>query len=212
MPIPDRRRMPPRIEFYFDFASPYGYLAASRVGALAERTGCDVVWQPVFLAIVHHLTKSQSFFEFHPMRRAYFFEDIERSARFHGVELRIPKKLPINSLSAARAYYWRLDQAGAAAAVRTAQALMRAYWVDGREIEGPEAVAAVLADLDIPRDETMAALADPRVKARLKAETEASIDKGVFGSPFFIVDGQRFWGGDRMDQLEWQISQNRRPG
>jgi 2-hydroxychromene-2-carboxylate isomerase len=83
-----------------------------------------------------------------------------------------------------------------------AKALLRAHWGEGRDLGAPEAVAEVAAGFGIDRQALLAAVADPRIKDRLKEQTRAAIERGVFGSPFIVVDGEPFWGADRLPHVE----------
>jgi 2-hydroxychromene-2-carboxylate isomerase len=109
--------------------------------------------------------------------------------------------MPMNSLAASRACVW-LEEDDPERARRLAKALLHAHWGEGRDIAAPEAVAEVARGLGIDRAELLAAVADPRIKDRLKDQTQAAIERGVFGSPFIFVDGEAFWGADRLPQVE----------
>jgi 2-hydroxychromene-2-carboxylate isomerase len=124
-----------------------------------------------------------------------------RSARLYGVTLRIPHDFPTPSLSACRAFYWLTDSQPELAK-SFARAVYRRYFVDNKPIEPFEHVIEVAAGLGIERGALTAALQDPAVKTRLKSEVDAGIGRGVFGSPFIFVDGEPFWGSDRLDQVE----------
>ena len=91
----------------------------------------------------------------------------------------------------------RLDQGRAFGA-----AAYRAYWSEGRKLADPQIVAEIAAGQGFAKDTVLAALNDPKVKDRLKAEPDAAIAAGIFGSPFIVVDGEKFWGSDRLDQVE----------
>ena len=103
--------------------------------------------------------------------------------------------------AASRAFYWVQD-ADRALAVKLAQALYRAYFAEDRDISSPEVTADVASRLGIDRAALLAALSDPAVKERLKSEVDVAIARGVFGSPYIVIDGEPFWGSDRLDQVE----------
>ena len=109
--------------------------------------------------------------------------------------------MPANSLAASRACLW-LQGDDPALAKRLAKAVFHAHWGEGRDIGAPEQVADVAAALGIEGAALLAAVADPGIKERLKEATAAAIERGVFGSPFVFVDGEPFWGADRLDQVE----------
>ena len=136
-----------------------------------------------------------------PLKGDYSRRDFARSARFHGVEFSMPTKFPIATIAAARIVLW-LKSRDPALAARVAKALYRAYFLAEIDISDPEQAIAVAAKEGVDANEARAAIADPAVKDRLKREVEQAIARGVFGSPFVIVDGEPFWGLDRFDQID----------
>jgi 2-hydroxychromene-2-carboxylate isomerase len=188
------------IDFYFDFSSPYGYLAAQRIDQIGEEYGREVVWRPFLLGVVFKTTGGQPLLGI-PLKGDYARRDLARSARLMDIPFSMPKTFPFMSVSACRATYW-LSETDPAAGKALAQALYRAAFAEGRSIADPPAVAAVAADLGLDRDEVLAAVQNPRIKDLLKREVAAAAKKGVFGSPFIIVDGEPFWGYDRLDDVD----------
>lgn len=188
------------IDFYFEFASPYGYLASTQIDAIAGRHGRTALWHPIMLGAAFKETGARPLTQT-PLKGPYLLHDVPRFARLLGVPLRLPPEMPMNSLAASRACLW-LEEADPAQARRLAQALLHAHWGEGRDLSSPEAVAEVATGLAIDRDALLAAVADQRIKDRLKAQTEAAIGRGVFGSPFILIDGEPFWGADRLAQVE----------
>ena len=192
------------VDFYFDFSSPYGYIAATRIDEIAARHGRTVTWRPILLGAVFKLTGQQPLATI-PIKGDYARHDIERSARLHGVPLKLPSKFPIGSTAACRAFYSLTDR-DPRLAVRFALALYKAYFADDRDISTPEVTLEVAAEIGVPRDALASALDEPALKDRLRSEVDAAIARGVFGSPYFVVDDEPFWGSDRMDQLERWLS------
>ena len=188
------------MDFYFEFASPYGYFASKKIDALAAKYGRDVVWRPIMLGAVFKVTGARPLGQI-PMRTEYFHRDLPRSATYYDVPFVQPEKVPMNSLAASRAFYW-LDENDADLAKRLARAVYDAHWGEGRDLSPPEAVAAVAAPLGVDADALLAGIQDPAIKAKLKDATDASIARGVFGSPYIIVDDEPFWGADRLDHVE----------
>ncbi len=192
--------MAQKIDFYFDFSSPYGYLAAMKIDELAARHNRRVNWRPILLGAVFKITGAQPLTTL-PLKGGYAMRDILRSARFYDIEYNQPAKFPIATQAPARAFYW-LNGRDAVGARRLAHALLRAYFVDNRDISSPEITADIAATLGEQRAEVLAALADVAVKDKLKNEVDTAITLGVFGSPYFLIDGEPFWGIDRFDQIE----------
>ena len=188
------------IDFYFDFSSPYGYLGSELIGALAEKHGVEVVWRPYLMGAVFKQLGTSPLIS-QPVKGPYSRHDLLRSARLYGIPFTIPDPFPVNSLAASRAYYWLADR-DAALARNFAQKLYRGYFIDNRNVSEPEVVIDTAASLGVGKDELAAALHDGDVKARLRTEVKAALEKGVFGAPFFILGEEQFWGCDRLEQLD----------
>lgn len=192
--------MPDAIEFYFDFSSPYGYLAAKRIDEIAARHGRKVNWHPHLIGATFPTTGSKPLLDI-PMKGEYARIDLPRTARGLGIPFTLPKQFPFMSIAAARAFYW-LSDSDPAKARELALALYDRAFKEGEDISAAESVIVVAAGIGIDAEELQAALNDPAVKGRLKQEVEAAIERGVFGSPFFFVDGEPFWGHDKLGELE----------
>ena len=189
------------LDFYFDFSSPYGYLVAEKIDAIAATHGRTVRWHPILLGVIFQATGSRPPVDGNSPKARYVFKDFERSARFMGVPYNPPSRFPLPTQNAARAFYWLQDQ-DAALAVRFARAVYRAFFVEDRDISAPEVVLEIAAAQGVDRSALAEALATPAVKERLKTACEAALAAGVFGSPHVIVDGEPFFGADRLPQLE----------
>ena len=192
--------MPAPIEFYFDFSSPYGYLAAECIDAIAAKHGRDVAWYPYLMGAAMKVTGSSPVVN-RPMLGEYTKHDMERSARRLAVPFAFPEPFPIATIAACRAVYW-MEGVDASATKPLALALYRAYFVDGRNISESDVVADVAAASGADRDALLAGIGEPAVKERLKEVTNGAVGRGIFGSPFFMVDAEPFWGHDRMEEVD----------
>ena len=188
------------IEFFFDFASPYGYVASHLIDDAAARHGRTVAWKPYMMGAVFKIAGTGPLKEY-PLKGEYSGRDMERMARLHGLPFAFPEGFPHATLAPARAFYWLADS-DEETARRFARAAYHAYFGEGRNTGDPAVTGAIAADLGLDEAALLAAIQDPAIKARLKAETDGAIARGIFGSPFFIVDGEPFWGCDRLDQVE----------
>jgi len=188
------------IDFYFDFSSPYGYLASTRIDDLAAKHGRSVAWRPILLGAVFKITGQQPLPTI-PLKGSYAAHDLARSARLLKVPFKLPTKFPIGATAPSRAFYW-VSGKDPALARKLAQALYHAYFAEDRDISNPEVTGNVAAKLGVDKGEFAQALNDPAVKERLRIEVDAAIERGVFGSPYIVVDGEPFWGSDRLDQVE----------
>ena len=188
------------IDFYFDFSSPFGHMAATRIEALAAKFSRTTRWRPILLGAVYKINGVQPTPSV-PLKGEYAKRDILRSAGFYRIECKVPSVFPISSVAAARAFYW-LDGTDPANAIKLARALFRAYFVDDINISDAEQMIGVCMRHGLNGDAVRAGINDAAVKERLKNEVDQAIARSVFGSPFIVVDGEPFWGMDRLDQVE----------
>jgi 2-hydroxychromene-2-carboxylate isomerase len=190
------------IEFYFDFSSPYGYFAAHRIEEVAAEFGREAVWRPILLGAVFKAT-GQSPLVGQPLRGPYHLHDMKRTARRLKLPFQLPEGFPIAAIAASRAYYWT-ERQSVANAKRLALALFNAAFARGVNTATADVVADVAAEAGFDPENIRIGIVAPEIKERLKAETDGAIARGVFGSPFFIVDNEAFWGNDRLPDLrDW---------
>ena len=189
------------IEFYFDFISPYGYLGSTQIEAVAARHAREADWRPVLIGITILKVMGMKPLPEIPLKGAYLARDAPRMAKLLGVPFRQHGLRGHNSVAASRAFLW-LKARDAALAKRFARRIYSRLWVEGRDITAPEASAEEAQALGVDRDDLLAAIASPREKQALKEAVDAAIAKGVFGVPYFIVDGEPIWGVDRLWMLE----------
>ncbi len=188
------------IEFYFDFNSPYGYVCAHLIDNFAERFDRTTDWHPILLGMAFKQTGAKPMDEI-PIKGEYLARDAARMCRYYGVKYQHPDVHPFSPTAASRAFYWVKDQ-DPAKAKEFAMALYTAALANNEDISAPASVARVGATVGLDQKEIIDALGEPAVKQRLIDETNAAIEKGVFGSPFIIADGEPFWGVDRFEILE----------
>lgn len=191
------------VEFYFDFSSPYGYLASLKSHEIERESGREVVYRPYLMGAVFKTTGRRPLAD-HPLVWDYARRDIERCARRIGTPFSLPEPFPVVTASACRAFYWTEEKEGHEAARDLAHRLYAAYFVEGRDISSREVVIAVAAGETHDADVVAGALEDEAIRQRLRDITAQSAQRGIFGSPFFLVDGEPFWGHDRIaDVIEW---------
>ena len=198
---------PAAIDFFFDFASPYGYLMSETIDVMAKRHGCTVTWRPMLLFAVLRALGLPAPLE-HPVKRDYMLADFERSASFLGIDYRMPPKFPVITPYAARAFYLLADQAPDSA-VPFAHAVMRSYWRDGQDITDIGLISDLVYTIGWNVGSVVQIgehLRGDAAKARLQDAVSAAVARRVFGSPFVIVDGEPFFGMDRLPQIEARLS------
>lgn len=198
--------MKPPIDFFFDFSSPYSYIANEWVDALAARHGRTVRRHAILLGVTFAAAELKSPVSY-PIKRDYVLRDFARSARFEGLPYRHPEAFPIPSQNAARVFWWQQAQAGELAAAQWARAVFRAVFSAGVDIRDAAQLKALAAQSGLDADAAEAAWGDPVWKDALRLANEQALAAGVFGAPYFIVDGEPFWGNDRKAQIERTLAQ-----
>jgi len=188
------------IDFYFDFSSPYGYFASRRIDAIAERHGRDVNWRPYLMGPVMKMTGAVPL-SHRPIVYDYAFRDVLRTARLHDIPFDLPDPFPVRSVTPCRAFYWLVDRDPIQATELTHR-IFTAFFVDGRNISEADVIVDLATDMGLDGEALRAALDEPAVDARVRRETDAAVERGVFGAPFIIVDGEPFWGNDRLAEVD----------
>ncbi|WP_263217379.1 2-hydroxychromene-2-carboxylate isomerase [Pseudomonas atacamensis] len=194
------------VEFYFDLGSPTTYLAHTQLAKICADTQSELIYIPMLLGGVFKATGNASPAMI-PAKGRYMFQDLDRFAKRYGVQLRFNPHFPINTLILMRAVtgmQMRQPQRFA----EFVDCLFKALWVEGRNLNDAQTVAAVLTENGFDPQEIMALTNDESVKAALKENTEAAIKRGVFGAPSMFIGDQLFFGQDRLDFLEEALRQD----
>ena len=189
--------MPRPVTFWFDFVSPYSYLALTQAERFAAENDVSWTMRPIFYAAVLDATELLGPAEV-PIKREYTMRDLIRAAELLGVPLVGPPAHPFNSLLALRAAV--LAQDDPRAALLCAE-LSGAAWARGRSLEDPAVVAEAAERAGCDGGELVARATTDEAKSRLKANTAEAIAAGVFGVPTLRWEGELFWGHDRMEHL-----------
>ncbi len=176
-----------KLEFFYDIASPYTYLASTQVEAVAADAGAEVRWRPMLLGGVFKAT-GNTMPGLLPPRARYMLRDLERWAGWYGVSLRFPTTFPPRTLTMMRA----LTALEGEARVAATHAAFHACWVHDAALDDPAVVAEVAGA------EAAGRASDPAIKDALRETTEEAVARGVFGAPTFFVGDEMFFGNDRL--------------
>lgn len=198
------------IDFYFDFSSPYGYFASMHIDALARDLDRSVSWHPILLGPMFKITGSAPLTQI-PLKGAYSRHDMRRTARLHGIPFREPAPFPISTVTAARIMLHAQD-AWPDRAIPFAKQVLHAYYVDNVNVGDAEHALRIAEESGMNIDELRPAIASDALRMRLRAENEAAVARGVFGSPFIIIDEEPFWGFDRLDMIRRWAAESGLPG
>jgi 2-hydroxychromene-2-carboxylate isomerase len=191
------------IDFWFDFASPYSYLAAARLFTHAEDQAEGISWRPMlFGAILRDQGFTTSPFNTQPAKSRHMWRDVARRAAPLGLTIRRPEPFPQGSLHAARVMLVGLDEGWGR---DFAMAVFAAGFEHGFDIGDAGVIAACIRLGGGDDTKAMALAGSDSIKQRLRADTHAASAAGVFGAPSFAVDSELFWGDDRLDEaLAWR--------
>lgn len=195
---------PERVDFYFDYLSPYAYFAAERLPGLCARHGAEVVYHPVlFAGLLNHwgqLGPAEI-----PAKALYTFRDAARWAALEGLPFRAPRFHPFVPLTALRL---SLAEVAADDQARVVETLFRHGWGQGGDLGDPGALGAALDGAGLDGNALLERAHGDAPKAALRTATDAAIARGVFGIPTVDACGELLWGFDRMDHLELILSGN----
>ncbi|WP_226501894.1 2-hydroxychromene-2-carboxylate isomerase [Pseudomonas sp. MWU16-30322] len=193
------------VEFYFDLGSPATYLAYTQLPKICAETNSQLMYIPMLLGGVFKATGNASPAMI-PAKGRYMFQDLDRYAKRYDVPLKFNPHFPINTLTLMRAVTGiQLHQPERFQAF--IDCLFKALWVEGRPLDEPATVAAVLSEHGFAPDEVLALTDDESVKAVLKKNTETAVKRGVFGAPSMFIGNQMFFGQDRLDFVEEALRQ-----
>lgn len=187
------------VEFFFDLGSPASYLAHTQLPALCRETGAELVHRPMLLGGVFQATGNASPVLV-PAKGRYMLRDLARFAERYGVPLRFGPHFPLNTLGlmrllvAIQLYQPQRFEEGL-------QALFHAIWVDALNLGDVALAVEVLRKAGFDAEALQSQIAEQPVKDALKAATEEAVKRGVFGAPAFFVEGEQFFGQDRLDFL-----------
>jgi 2-hydroxychromene-2-carboxylate isomerase len=187
----------PEIEFFFDVASPYSYLASTQIDELEAETGVPVRWRPFLLGGVFESVGNSAPARLRPKAR-YMLEDLNRWADRYDIPFEMPSNFPVNSLSAQRVLV-AAGERGQEAVVRLAHRLFEDYWVEGRDVSDTRVVAEAADAVGLDGDEMLDWTERDRIKDKLRSNSDEAVERGAFGAPTFFVGDEMFWGNDRLD-------------
>lgn len=192
------------VDFWYEFSSPYSFVAAERIERLAQARGVALNWRPFLLgAVFKHNGLPSSPNLAVPAKTRYMWRDIERWCDRLGLPFRVPDSFPINALSASRVALALPDEARPA----FTRAVYRAAFCEGRDVAEPAVVTEALREAGVDFEPALAASHTELVKHGLRKQTDAAISQGVFGAPTLVTpDGELFWGNDRLEEaLDWAV-------
>ncbi len=196
--------MSQQVEFFFDYGSPFSYLADTQLAALAQRTGATIVYWPMLLGAVLKATGNASPIAV-PAKGRYMGVELQRWAKHYGVPFVTNRFFPINTMRLMRGAV-AAQQADCFAEYH--RAIYPAFWVDSANLGEPEVIRSVLVKASLNANLLLARIEEPDVKEQLRLNTEEAVRGGVFGAPTFFVGEEMFWGNDRLTFVEEALTRS----
>jgi len=185
-----------KLEFFFDLSSPYSYLASTQVGPIADRTGATVVWKPMVLGALFKAVGNEMPARV-PHKARWMGNDLQRWADHYGVPWRWSSHFPTNAIKAMRLVLVDDDKAAAVALAGFA-----AMWTEDRDITAETELRRIAERGGLDPATALAAIENPAIKDRLRANTDEAIARGAFGAPTLFIGDEMHWGNDRLHFVE----------
>jgi 2-hydroxychromene-2-carboxylate isomerase len=188
----------PEIDFFYEFASTYSYIAAMRIAPLAKAAGVAVRWRPFLLGPIFKAQGWQtSPFNLFPAKGRYMLRDCEREAAANGLTFRLPEPFPQHTLLAARVAVAGLEEGWGEEFSRN---VYRAQFAEGRQVGDRDVIGEIVDALGRNGAAALVRAGSDDIKGKLRCNTAEAQQQGIFGAPSFIAGGELFWGNDRLEQ------------
>ena len=195
-----------KLEFFFDCSSPWTYLAFSRIEEIARRHGADLVWKPILVGGVFNAV-NPSVYEGRERpvkaKARYYQKDLRDWAQLYGLKIGQPSVFPVNSVKAMRGAFVAHEQGRIAPYSRR---VFESYWGEDRDISQDNVLREIAGAVGLAEGEFFSKIAAAEYKEKLKASTDELIERGGFGSPTIFVDGNMFFGNDRLVLVEHELA------
>src|SRR5476651_2119210 len=193
------------VDYYVSLNSPWAFLGSKRFEVIAKKYNADVTIWPVDFGSVFAVSGGLPLPKRAPQRQAYRMMELKRWRDHLGVKTTLePKFFPHDEVPAAKCVIALREQGRMADAIKLAHAVLAAVWVEERNPADPATLKAILGECGLDADAVLKA--SEGMAAKREAYTKHAIDQSVFGAPFFVIDGERFWGQDRIDFVERKLA------
>ncbi len=194
--------MAKKLEFFYDCSSPWTYLAFTQIEAVATRNKADLVWKPILVGGVFNAVNPSVYESREKPVKAkarYYAKDLQDWAHLYGLKIGSPTVFPVNSVKAMRGAFVALEHGLISPYSRK---VFETYWGDDRDISKDDVLREIVRAVGLDEKEYFDKIAQPAYKDKLKANTDELIERGGFGSPTIFVDGDMFFGNDRLMLIE----------
>jgi 2-hydroxychromene-2-carboxylate isomerase len=192
------------VEFYYDFSSPYTYIASERIEKVCREHGASLDWKPFLLGGVFNEIGSTPAAQI-DNKINYLKRDMIMCADYYGVPLNFPEVFPLNSVRSMRGAFAASEQGKL---VEYNHLMFRLYFTQGADLSRPEVLGEAVSTIGIDSERFLARIAEQEIKDMLRDETNIAIERRVFGAPTMFVDDKMYWGNDRLDFLDRYLKES----
>lgn len=194
------------VEFFYDYSSPWTYLAFTRIEGICQKYGATLLWRPILVGGIFN-TVNPSVYEFRergvPAKAKYAAKDLQDWARYYGVTIKNPTVFPVNSVKALRGAFVALEHPKTF--MPYSSRVFEAYWGEDRDISRDEVLRSIVEEVGLDPQEYFDKIHRQDYKDRLRASTDEVIARGGFGTPTIFVNGSMFFGNDRLVLVEEEL-------
>jgi 2-hydroxychromene-2-carboxylate isomerase len=192
-----------KIEFFYDYSSPWTYFASTRIEQFCAKNKAELVWKPFLVGgVFNKVNPSVYQRREHPIppKDAYYKKDMADWARYLGLTIVRPTVFPVNSVKALRGAFVAIEDGTISA---YSKAMFEAYWRDDRDISQEDVLRDIVRTIGMDVDAFFTKIADDRIKRKLFETTDELIGRGGFGTPTFFIDGDdMYFGNDRFELMQ----------
>jgi 2-hydroxychromene-2-carboxylate isomerase len=190
-----------KVEFYYDLASPYSYLASTQIEGICEKYDAGLEWKPFLLGGVFKETGNRAPLEV-PNKKVYMIKDLETWARYYGVPFNFPDLFPLNSVKSMRGAL--VAKEGGKIRHYT-QKLFALYMIEGKDLTQDDVLKNAISELGMDADWFLKRIGEQDIKDELRKETDEAVRRGAFGAPTIFIGEKMFWGNDRLIFAEEEL-------
>jgi 2-hydroxychromene-2-carboxylate isomerase len=194
-----------KVEFYYDLASPYSYLASTQLEGICEKYDAELEWKPFLLGGVFKETGNRAPLEV-PNKKVYMIKDLETWARYYGVPFNFPDLFPLNSVKSMRGAL--VAKEGGKIRHYT-QKLFALYMIEGKDLTQDDVLKNAISELGMDADWFLKRIGEQDIKDELRKETDEAVRRGAFGAPTIFIGEKMFWGNDRLIFVEELLKKSR---
>lgn len=196
------------VDYFASLNSPWTHLGAARLEAITARHGATLRIHPVDFTVIFPASGGVPVAKRSPQRQAYRLQELERWRTHLGIPIHVrPRCFPADERLAAQCVIAARETLGDTPAIALAHRVLRALWEEERDIADRVTLAALIGDVGLDAEALLELGAEARWAERRASDSQAALARGVFGAPSYVVDGEVFWGQDRLDFVERRLTQ-----